>query len=72
VYRKIYSRAMDNKRVLKLYSNQIIADQLKLIGVCVKSENYKDFYNTKSYLSLEREMEIKTQDWRDHIIKIMK
>lgn len=55
---------MENKRILKLYTNQMVADQLKLIGVCVKSENYKDFYEAKSYLSLEREIDIKTQEWR--------
>lgn len=64
IYKKIYSRTMENKRILKLYTNQMVADQLKLIGVCVKSENYKDFYEAKSYLSLEREIDIKTQEWR--------
>lgn len=31
-----------------------MADQIKLIGVCVKSDHYKDFYEAKSYLALDR------------------
>ncbi len=37
-------RMLENKRVMKLSENQILADQIKLIGNCVKSENYKQFY----------------------------
>lgn len=36
-YRKLINKLMANKRLLKLTENQMIADQIKLIGVCVKS-----------------------------------
>jgi len=43
-YRRLFIRMFENKRVMKLAENQILADQIKLIGNCVKSENYKQFY----------------------------
>lgn len=59
-YKKTYSKLFENKRRTKFAENQIISDQFKLIGVCVKSDHYKDFYDAKSYLALEREVAIKT------------
>lgn len=48
--------------------NDIMADQFKLIGSCIKSDHFKDFYNSKSYLQLEREVFIKTQVIRQDIV----
>jgi hypothetical protein len=49
------------KRAFKFTQNLLIAHEIKLIGNCVKSDHFKDFYNAKSYLSLGREISIKTQ-----------
>jgi hypothetical protein len=35
------------------------AYQINLIGGCIKSDHFKDFYNAKSYLQLDREINIK-------------
>lgn len=51
-YKRIFNKMMENKRDLRIVENQNIADQIKLIGVCVKSEHYKDFYEAKSYITL--------------------
>ena len=45
----------------------MIAYQFKLIGSCIKSDHFKDFYNAKSYLQLAREIKIKTQQVREEI-----
>lgn len=47
----------------------MIAYQFKLIGGCIKSDHFKDFYNAKSYLQLGREIKIKTQAVREEILE---
>lgn len=32
--------------------NEFLAYQMKLIGSCIKSDHFKDFYNAKSYIQL--------------------
>jgi hypothetical protein len=34
--------------------------QLQLVGNCIKSDNFKLFYSSKVYLSLPRQLSIKT------------
>ena len=60
-FKKLYGRECDLKRRIRTTENILICDELSLIGGCVKSEHFKDFYNAKSYISLEREVLIKTQ-----------
>ena len=40
---------------------------MKLIGSCIKSDHFKDFYNAKSYIQLEREVTIKTENIKEEI-----
>lgn len=40
---------------------------MKLIGSCIKSDHFKDFYNAKSYIQLEREVFIKTEAIKEDI-----
>ena len=58
------------KRKKKTIELSLINDQLKLIGSCVKSEHFKDFYSAKSYISLEREVKIKTQPTKENLAAI--
>ena len=58
---KVFTKLLQNKRRKKLTEHFLISDQLRLIGSCVKTDHYKDFYQAKSYLSLEREVLIKTE-----------
>ena len=51
-FKKLYSKELDVKRRKKTIELSLINDQLKLIGSCVKSEHFKDFYSAKSYISL--------------------
>lgn len=37
---------------LHFLKNELIAYEVKLIGSCIKSDHFKDFYNAKSYLQL--------------------
>ena len=32
--------------------NELIAIEMKLIGSCIKSDHFKDFYLAKSYIQL--------------------
>jgi len=47
--------------------NEFLACQIKLIGSCIKSDHFKDFYNAKSYIQLEREVTIKTENIKEEI-----
>lgn len=38
-----------------------------MIGSCIKSDHFKDFYSAKSYLQLEREIAIKTETIKEEI-----
>lgn len=49
---KILAKTLQNKRKIKIMEHCLVSDQLRLIGSCVKTEHYKDFYQAKSYLSL--------------------
>ena len=36
-YRKLFTKMMQNKRQIKLAENQLVSDQIRLIGSCIKS-----------------------------------
>jgi hypothetical protein len=47
---------MKYKKDYKYLQNLIIAYQIQLIGNCIKSDNFKDFYTSKIYLALPRQL----------------
>ncbi len=58
---------MKQKVQLQFLKNELVADEIKLIGGCIKSDHFKDFYHAKSYIQLEREVNIKTQSIKELI-----
>ena len=62
--REIVSKLFAVKKALISIQHTNIAHQVSSIGSCVKSDHFKDFYEAKSYLSLQREIEIKTMTTR--------
>jgi hypothetical protein len=58
---------MREKLQLVFMKNELIAYEMKLIGSCIKSDHFKDFYNAKSYIQLEREVSIKAQGVKEEI-----
>ena len=64
---KVLIQIIENKRGIKLVEHEMIYDQILLIGSCVKSDHYKDFYTSRTYLSLEREVQIKTEQLRTQL-----
>ena len=55
-YKTILSEYISIKRNLKYSQNLFAGYQLQLIGNCIKSDNFKDFYTSKSFLSLPRQI----------------
>ena len=52
--RKSIGSATHHKLQLLLMKNELIAFEMRLIGNCIKSDHFKDFYLAKSYLQLDR------------------
>ena len=58
--KNIISEYLDQKKNLIYNQNIFTAYEFQLIGNCIKSDNFKDFYTSKSYLALPRQIQIKT------------
>ena len=58
--RKSISGAIRLKIQLSFMKNELMTYEMRLIGGCIKSDHFKDFYNAKSYIQLEREVSITT------------
>ena len=57
---RVLMKILQNKRKINIIQHKFLSDQVRLIGSCVKTDHYKDFYQAKSYLPLEREILIKS------------
>ena len=53
-FKTIFLKLISLKRTLKCCQHSNVANALKLVGACVKSDHFKDFYTAKTYLTLER------------------
>ena len=58
--RKAISGAIRLKIQLSFMKNELMTYEMRLIGGCIKSDHFKDFYNAKSYIQLDREVSITT------------
>ena len=52
--RRAISGAIRLKIQLSFMKNELMTYEMRLIGGCIKSDHFKDFYNAKSYIQLER------------------
>lgn len=71
-FRRAINASMKEKVELIFLKNELMAHAVKLIGSCIKSDHFKDFYNAKSYIQLEREVSIKTESIKEEIRNKMK
>ena len=55
-YKSIILQYIKYKKDYKYLQNIMVAYQLQLIGNCIKSDNFKDFYASKIYLALPRQL----------------
>lgn len=65
-------KILSNRIKIGLYNYACFSERRDLIGKCVKSENLKEFYNAKTYQSLYREVDIKTEQSRKNIRDLLK
>lgn len=55
-FTKLAVKLVFAKASLHLLITEMVANQLAFIGGCVKSDHFKDFYSSRSYLLLSREI----------------
>jgi len=55
-YKTVIIEYLRLKKQLKYSQNLLTAYELQLIGKCIKSDNFKDFYTFKSYIELSRQV----------------